>query len=155
MNKIITKYLKPYGFIKKSSRWYKITEEMIPFFKIDTAWYGEDQFFSIGAVVRDVNRDFSIPTFENEHIFKRVVELEQSGAFTNYNRVENLSEEDREKILKDCLSDIILPTLLKLENKKTAHDLIWSDGRFIVWPVARPFLGLPQVKEGILDPWKK
>ncbi len=155
MNKIISEILKPQGYKKHSTRWYKITEEMIPFLRIDSAWYGEDKFFNVGAVVREVNSAILVPSHDNEHISKRIGVMEQSGAFTEYNKNENLSDADRERILKESLVDIVLPLLLKLENKKGAHDLIWSDGGFIVWGEARPYLDLPPIKKGVVDPWKK
>ena len=131
--KQITNFLKPRGYKKTGSYWYKETDFHIYFLKMHGAKYGgPDRFIVLGFAIKELIHPGK--TFKTAWLGGRRIsaENELKGCLTYYHKNAELSDGERENALDRTLKCIVpeletyanLEVLLLLPSSVESKDLI-------------------------------
>ncbi|MCA9802288.1 MAG: DUF4304 domain-containing protein [Cyanobacteria bacterium HKST-UBA02] len=136
----LTKLLKPHGYRRKGTCWYKTNPEVVTYLHLQKAYYGGEAFIDLRAILPELIPNFDYPRAKGYHVSFRLPLLEHTGALRE---LANLDDTERLAILRHHVMDVAIPLLEEMSTKEALATLANKLVGFGVAPPARAALGLP------------
>lgn len=139
--KFIENYIKPLGFQKKESSWYKENPETVTIFALDKSRWGDIYYIYLCVVFKGLTEEKRLKFYKSHSQLRAESIGENTEEYLNLE--ENIDENIREDRIKQLL-DKSISILMKMETERGFKELLkeFNPRLFMLNSKAQEYLGI-------------